>query len=148
MASTEQLEVYRALRESQGKYTYFLLAAVGAAVGFALSQTKETALCLSQIPLGIAVVLWGLSFYLGCRNISYVNSLLYANSEMLRIESGQHPEVGTHPQMVGAASEGIREAMDHNAKKANTMGNWQFSTLIAGAIFYIFWHIVEMHLRS
>lgn len=148
MASPEQLEVYRALRESQGKYTYFLLAAVGAAVGFALSQTKESALCLSQIPLGIAVGLWGLSFYLGCKNISYVNSLLYANSEMLRIESGQHPEVGQHPQMVEAASEGVRDAMESNAEKANVLGKWQFSTLIGGAVFYIIWHVIEMLLRS
>lgn len=148
MSSESQLEVYRALRESQSKYTYFLLAAAGAAIGFALTQTQNIGISCSQIPLGIAVILWGLSFYFGCRRLAYVNSTLYANSALLNIESGQHPEVGNHPQHMQAASEGVRQAIESNSEIANKLGHWQFRTLIAGAVFYVSWHVLEMYLRT
>jgi hypothetical protein len=147
MPSEAQREVFRVLRESQSKYTYFLLAAAGAAIGFALTQTQGEGLACSQVPLGFAVFLWGSSFFCGCRHLAYVNSTLYANSALLKIESGQHPEVGNHPEYMQAASEGIRQAIGQNSETANRLGHWQFRTLIAGAIFYVLWHVLEMYLR-
>ena len=148
MASPEQLEVHRALRDSQSKYTYFLLASAGAAVGFALNQTKESVLAVSQVPLGIAVLLWGVSFYFGCRYIQYVNSYLYANAELLLIESGQHSAVGSHPERIAESSGGTRNAMESKSDFANELSKLQFTTLVAGAAFYILWHVIEMFLRS
>jgi hypothetical protein len=40
-ASDDQMEVYKQHRNAQEKYVYFLLAAAGAAIGFAVNQTKE-----------------------------------------------------------------------------------------------------------
>lgn len=97
--SEEIREVYRQLRLAQEKYVYFLLAAAGAAIGFALSQTHDSVLSRSQLPLGAAVLCWGLSFFFGCRHLAYVSSTLYANAELLKVEGGQHPEVGRHPQL-------------------------------------------------
>lgn len=148
MASEEEVEIYRALRESQSRYTYFLLAGAAAAVGFSLTQTASSSLSWCQLPLAAALLFWGLSFYLGCKNIGYVNSTLYANSQMLRIESGLHPNVGNHPQMMQAASEGVREAIKTNSNMANNLGHWQFRTLVIGSIAYIVWHIIEMWLRT
>ena len=104
MSSEAEREVFRVLRESQSKYTYFLLAAAGAAIGFALTQTQDESLACSQWPLELAVFLWGSSFFCGCRHLTYVNSTLYANVVLLKIESGQHPEVGNHPQYMQTAS--------------------------------------------
>jgi len=147
--SEEATEIYRALRESQNKYTYFLLAAAGAAVALAVNQTHATALTWSQIPLAAGVLSWALSFLFGCRHIAYVNSALYANAEYLRVFSGQHPElVGVHPQLVVAAREGIHSAMEHNADCANRNSHRQFRFLIVGAVFYLIWHILEMYLRG
>jgi hypothetical protein len=61
--SDNHLEVYRALRESQTRYAYFLLAAAGAAIGLVVSQTQTATLQWAQIPLAIAVAMWGLSFF-------------------------------------------------------------------------------------
>jgi len=147
--SEEMNEVFRALRESQNKYTYFLLAAAGAAIALAVNQTREAVLAWPQVPLALSVLSWALSFLFGCRHIAYVNSTLYANGEYLRVVSGQHPElVGAHPQLVAAAKEGIRDAMEHNADCANRNGHRQFRFLVAGAIFYVVWHVLEMYLRS
>ena len=118
--SEEINEVFRALRESQNKYTYFLLAAAGAAIALAVDQTHVAALAWSQVPLALSVLSWALSFLFGCRHIAYVNSTLYANSEYLQVISGLHPELADiHPQLVSAAKEGIRDAMEHNSNCAN-----------------------------
>lgn len=148
MSSEVQREVFRVLRESQSKYTYFLLAATAAAIGFALNQTQAATLTWFHLPVGVAVLLWGGSFFCGCRHLAYVNSILYANAEMLRIEAGQHPQVGNHPDYMQAASSGIRQAMERNSNSANQLGHWQFRLLIAGAIFYIAWHVLQMSLRA
>lgn len=54
MADEMAREVYKALREAQNKYTYFLLAAAGVAIALAVNQTQGTAVAWSQIPLAAA----------------------------------------------------------------------------------------------
>ena len=39
--SEETAEIYRALRESQNKYIYFLLAAAGDAFALTINQTRQ-----------------------------------------------------------------------------------------------------------
>lgn len=56
-------ELYRAHRTAQDKYTYFILAAAGAAIAFALNQTHDATLSWFKLPLGAAVLCWGLSFF-------------------------------------------------------------------------------------
>ena len=141
-------EVYRSLRQIQNKHTYFLLAAAGAAIAFALSKTQSSMLDMYQIPLALGILCWGLSFFCGCRYVDYVSSHLYSNAMLLQVERGQHPVAGTQSQMIAAASAGIRDAMESNSEKANRLGHWQFRFLIAGAVFYILWHVFEMYLRG
>jgi len=148
MPSNTELEVYRTLRSAQDKYTYYQLTAAGAAIALAVNQTQGATISCSQIPLALGVLAWGLSFFFGCRHLSYVASTLYSNAELLKVESGHHPHVGTHPQFMKTASEGIRQAIESNSEHANRFGRWQFRLLITGAIFYVGWHVLEMYLRS
>jgi hypothetical protein len=141
-------EVYKTLQVSQDKYTYFILAATIAAIGFTIKQTQNLKLQLSLIPLGISILLWGLSFFWGCRNREYYNSILYANYELLKVQNGRHPEIGTHPQMMQAASKGIMQAIESNSDRANKLGHLQMKTFIFGVISYLVWHILEMYLRT
>jgi hypothetical protein len=148
MSEEDLREVHRQLRLSQDKYSYFLLAGAGAAVGLATNQTHGTAVAWSQIPLAIAVLCWGLSFFFGCQHLRYVSSSLYANAALLKIQSGKHPEYNTNPEIAAAATEGIRMAFESNSDNANKLGHWQFRFLIIGALFYIAWHVLEMVLRT
>lgn len=148
MADDKFLEIYKQHRTAQDKHTYFLLAAAGAAIALVFNQTKGTALSWSQIPLAIATLSWGLSFFFGCRHLNYISSTLYANGELLRVQKGIHPTSGNHPELMAAASEGIREAIESNSDWANSLGHLQFRFLIAGAIFFITWHIIEMWLHT
>lgn len=147
MESENAREVYRQLRTTQDKYTYFLLAAAGAAIALAVNQTQDAAISWSQVPLAGAVLCWGLSFF-GCRHLEYVSSTLYANAELFKVESGAHSEVGEHPQMIAAASEGIKQALEHNSSRANRFAHSQFRLLVTGAVLYVTWHVLEMFLRS
>ena len=148
MPSELYIEVYKQHRAAQEKYVYFLLAAVGAAIALAVNQTQGTKLAYSQIPLAIAVVLWALSFFFGCKRLSYVQSTLYENAKLLRVQSGEHPLAGRDPQRILAASEGIRTAMDSNSTWVSRFARWQFQSLVAGAVFYLGWHVFEMWLRK
>jgi len=148
MTDGAELEIYRALREAQNKYAYFLLAAVGGAIALALNQTKGAALNWFQLPLGAAVLAWGLSFFFGCRHLAYVSSTLYSNAQMFRTERGQHPDVGADPQRIALASAAFKAAAEENSNRGNRFGHLQFRLFVYGAMFYIGWHVLEMYLRS
>ncbi|MBA2625084.1 MAG: hypothetical protein H0U89_05715 [Acidimicrobiia bacterium] len=148
MSDESAREVYRALREAQNRYTYFLLAAAAAAISVALNQTETATLRAAHAPLGAAVLSWGVSFFCGCRNLVYVSSSLYANAELLRVQGGQHPGVGQDRELMGAASDGIRAALETNSNRANRNGHWQFRFLVVGALLYIGWHVGQMYLRT
>jgi hypothetical protein len=146
--SEESRLLHNQLRSAQDKYTYFILAVAASAIGLSLQEVKDDAFSYSLIPLALANICWGVSFYLGCTVIQYVNSTLYSNSVYLQVKAGQHPETGRHPQMIEAASKGIMFAMQSNSERANSLAHWQFRLLISGALFYISWHLVEMWLRT
>lgn len=148
MSSEQQIELHRQHRTSQDKYTYFLLAAAASAVALTVNRTEGMVLHWSMLPLGIAVICWGLSFYFGCRHLGYVSSNISANYKLLQVEAGEDPEIGHHPEMIEAASQGIRQAIESNSEHANFLGHWQFRMLIAGALFYLGWHIAEMGIRT
>jgi hypothetical protein len=137
MPSEQQIEVYRQHRTAQEKYVYFLLAAVGAAIALVVNQTQGAKLAWSQLLLACAVALWALSFFFGCRHLSYVESTLFANAALLKVEAGEHPQVGRHPELMAVASEGIREAIESNSNWAGRFARWQFNRAKWGQTRYI-----------
>jgi hypothetical protein len=144
MTDATRLEVYRAHREAQNRYTYFVLAAAGAAIAFAITKTEGLPLAWRQGWVGAAVLCWGLSFFFGCRHLNYISSSLYANAELLTIQAGEHRLTGQRPEMIKAASQGIIAAIESNGEKANRFAKWQFRLLIAGSLFYVAWHVSLM----
>lgn len=148
MASQEQLEVYKQHSAAHDKYTYFLLAAVGAAIALTLNQTQTAKLSMSQIPLGVAVGLWALSFYLGCRHLVGVKATLYTNSALLKVLDGEDPLTGRNREAIGIAAEVLRGIIEKRAKDVAQSAVWQFRCLVLGGVSYLAWHIYEMWLRT
>jgi hypothetical protein len=145
--SESLIEVYRTHQAGQEKYVYFLLAGAGAAIAFAISQTRELPLAWTQLPLAAAVSCWGISFYAGCKYVKYRLSDTFANFELLRLQSGQHPEASSHPSSV-AAAEGIANAMRRNSSASSRWSKTQFLCLAIGAVLYVTWHTIEMYQRT
>lgn len=141
------LEIYRQHRTHQKKYTYFLLAAAASAIALSVNLTKNASLSYSQIPLGLAVISWGLSFYYGCQYLKCVGAALYANFNLMKVAKGEHEDLRSY-QEIEPATEGIKEAIESHSEQASDYASLQFSRLIAGAILFLIWHVVRMYLRS
>lgn len=148
MATDEEIEIHRALRDSQNQYVYFLLGAAGAAIALVINQTRGAALSWSQIPLGAAVLAWGLSFYFGCRNRTWVAAGLRTNTAIFEVQAGRHPVSGTNLQAIAVGLDKLREIFEDQSNHAKRFFNLQFRFLIAGAVLYLVWHVLEMYLRS
>ena len=90
--SDQETELYKLHRASQDKYAYFLLAAAGTAIGFALAQTKAALLSWNHVPLAAAAALWACSFYMGCVRLHWVDASLFNNAALLKMERGADPD--------------------------------------------------------
>ena len=127
------------------KLSFYLLAVTGAAVGFALNQTRGDVLAWSQIPLGLAMVSWVLSFNFGIRQLRDVLTTLHANMLMLAIKSNHDtPEWMNFSQ----APELLRERVEKHGKRAGKFHMWQVKALLMGMLFYVCWHVLEMYFRQ
>ena len=137
-------QIAKQLHEAQAKYTYFLLAAAGAGIALAIQQTAGLPLNWGQLPLGLAILSWGASFWSGCYNRAYFHTTLIANVAFLQLKDGDHPKQPPTPNETRGAIEGTSIAAERNSSSANRWGNRQFRLLILGAIFFLCWHIIEM----
>ncbi len=70
MADNELMEMHKQHRMGQDKYTYFILAVAAAGIAFSIEKTTGQKLSWSMLPLGVAVILWAISFFFGCKNLS------------------------------------------------------------------------------
>jgi hypothetical protein len=147
MSNESVREVYRAHREGQSQYTYFILAAAGAGIGLAVNQTRDAAMAWTHIPLAAAVVVWGLSFFFGCCQLHYVNSILFQNVDLLEVQTGQHRLVGNDPERIAFAENVLRDELRKKVDRAARYARWQFRCLVAGGVLYVSWHSWEMYLR-
>jgi hypothetical protein len=143
--SNDLLELYKQHQTGEDKYTYFLLAAAGAAIAFAVQKTEGLRLSWWLLPVAAATVSWALSFFFGCRRLVWVQTALYANYSLLQLRTGTHAQQPTHPQELQAAIAGVGSALDKNAKKAQFYAIWQFRALIVGVVFFIVWRVLEMY---
>lgn len=134
--------------QQQEKYIYYLIALSVAAIGFVIVNTKGEPLKWSQIPVGLAVISWGLSIFCGLRFIRYVLSSLYANKQYLDVLEGRHEKVGKHPQRIKAAATGIKEALKSNSDATESLGTYQNIFFYSGMILYLVWHVFEMYGQS
>ena len=137
-------EIAKQLHDSQDKYTYFLLAAAGSCIALSVSRTNGLTPNWTMSILALAVIIWGASIISGVRNRLYHQSILYANFALLKIISGTDPEVGTHPERIHAASQGVLSAIESNNDRASFYSDCQLHLLILGAAFYLVWHVAEM----
>jgi hypothetical protein len=137
-------ELRKAHAEAKNKYTYFLLAAAGAAIGFAVQKTEGLPLSWWLVPVALATVAWAGSFYCGCRNLSWLGAAVAANHALLQLRQGSHPQQPPHPELVDAALRGTSGALAGNIGKAESYAAWQFWLLIVGAVFFIAWRVLEM----
>lgn len=148
MSGQNELEVYRQHIGAQQKYAYFLLAAVGACVGFALTQTKDAYISGNQLPLALVLLSWGLSFWCGCVHLRAVQATLYTNMGLIRMQSGTDPLTGRDRGLMAQGEAVMREIADGHGNRSGKASAWQFRFFTLGMAAYICWHILQMYERT
>jgi len=133
-------DLHRFHTEGQTKYVYFLLAAAASGIGLTTSLTSESTLQLDQIPLGLAVVLWGLSFFFGARAM-YKRNVMYGLNAVA-IDMARKKSISTDE------NQSLYDEINDQNSKASKYVRWQFYLLVAGAIAFITWHVVKMYIRT
>jgi len=77
-----------------------------------------------------------------------MKAVLSANLDLLRVESGQDPEVGPGAPEIAVASAKIRQDLKSDISRAGPWSRWHFRLLVAGGVLYVCWHVLEMCLRT
>ena len=136
------LVIAAAHRDLYTKYTFYLLAVDGAAVGFALTQTQGVVLAWSQMPLGT-------------RDGQLVDEFLPASmSRRMELKASVATTLfslaKTKSKVVDSPviGEVFRSELRRAAKWATRYNEWQITTLLIGLSFYLGWHVLEMYLRQ
>lgn len=140
----ERIEVYKQHREIQNKVTYVLMAVAASAIALSLKRTADSGITYFMIPLALAVLFWGLSFFCGYRYMVYVGASISFDLKLSILQEGRHPEIADDPLRIAAETQRIRKLMDYSNKKCKSVGTWQFRLLIIGALLFISWHVIEM----
>jgi len=148
MADNDLLEIYKQHSTGENKYTYFMLAVGASAIAFSVEKTTGLKLSWSMLPLGMAVICWGVSFYCGCKNVHWVQISILANYNLLQLQKGVHEKQPNHPQLLEVAISKVNSALESNINNATLYAKWQFNALIIGAGFFLVWHIMEMIIRT
>jgi hypothetical protein len=145
MSSEIELELSRQYRTAQDKYIYFLLAAAASAIGYAITQIKVEPLATHHIFVGIAVLLWSVSFYSGIQICEYLITQIFQNHNYIAFKrdlKGTDPETAT--LLLSKFKETFHCTIEKQDKRKLVYSKLQSICLLLGALFYIFWHILKM----
>ncbi len=148
MPDNELLEMYKQHTMGQNKYTYFLLAVAASAIAFSVGKTSGRIISWSMLPLGVAVILWAVSFYCGCKIINFIQLLFQSNYYVLQLKMGVHSNQLKDKLTLDAEINKVESTIKSNIMKAAFFNDWQFRLLILGAVCFVAWHIFEMAIRT
>lgn len=130
--SEELRHLNRLHAEEHSKYVYFLLAATGAALGYALQKLDDSTYSPSAWLGLLAISSWLLSFLFGCKHITAIKAAIFCNYELLQIRRKSGSE-----RLVEAAYAAIESVN----VQANSFFNWQFRLLALGVVLFTTWRV-------
>jgi len=128
-----QQEIVNQFRQQQEKYIYYLVALSVAAIAFSVHNTLGEPIKWSQLPLGLSVVLWGISIYCGLTSLQYFIGSLVPNIDLINAKRAQSP-----------IAEKIQEGLNDVSKKTKGLVKTQRYTFYSGMVCYVLWHLTEM----
>ncbi len=146
--STEiERELQKTLTEINQKHIYFLLAAAGACIGFAITQTGKDALSWWFTPLAFGLISWGMSFICGYLCIGHLAKMTNANIFLLAARHGRFLAPGQNRAAAQEHVDNFTDAYCIHSAKSSSFRKWQFFLFVFGVIAFIAWHILEMWRR-
>jgi hypothetical protein len=141
-----QHDLYKLINAEQQRFAYYLIALCVTCIGFSVYKTTGEPISSSQIPLGIASLLWSVGIYCGFKYIGYKISTMQANAEMFSVEEGRHEDVGGNVHLKADAHKGIMQAIKTNSSRANMYYRALQILFYLGVVSFLVWHVLEMYL--
>jgi hypothetical protein len=141
-------ELIKTFRQQQEKYIYYVIALAVTAIGFSIYRTANMKLSMSQIPLALSVLFWGLSVFFGLRFIGRSLDIVSTNIGMFDVAEGKSELTGQNPYMIEHGISIMKEILKEKNEKISRCFNWQFRLFYLGVVSFIVWHIIEMYLFS
>lgn len=112
------------------RLTYSILAASGSAIAFALFQTTGQKPALWMVPVAVAILAWGLSFYWGCEHLVAQRGAVMANAA--RLQGG------------GEGAESLLAQWTAFNQRSREHAQMQYGAFIVGAGFFVVSHIQRL----
>jgi len=134
----EEAQKINELDKISVRFSQFIIAVNGALIAYSMKQIEGEKLTLSLIPLGLAILFWGFSFYSGISSIRRIISTriiqIFKERERKKNPTGLEAlrMINQKFESVGAAAEGHHKRM--------------FYFLYIGSILFIGWQVLEMYL--
>lgn len=142
--SDELIHLNRVHADGHSKYVYFLLAATGAALGYALQKLDDATLDWT-VWLGLgAIACWLLSFLLGCKHVTTIQSAIDTNFQLLQLTNGSHPAQPSSKEELAIAWAAGKQALTSQNDRAKSFFDWQFRLLALGAFLFTGWRVLAL----
>lgn len=146
MSCQNEVELIKIYKAAQEKYIYFLMAAAGSGIGFAIVQTKVEKLAAHHSLWEISVILWTLSFLCGLQFVEHSNSSTFQNANYLGFKRGLAKCTAEERESLESeGSEAYKNRMESHQKSMDFYGRWQVYLLLSGSLAYVVWHVYRMY---
>jgi len=132
----------------QIKYTYFLLTASGAAIGYSIEKAYDEPLNGQLFFFFIAILFWSLSFFYGCKTLKKIQALLSANHTLISLAVGNHENQPTTAEEFEAANKGTKNALYINNQEAAKCDRYQFRLFVTGGGVFMIWRILGIFFKT
>lgn len=145
-------ELSKIADEARTKYTYFVLAASAAAIGYSFRLAEASKPTLALLLFALAIVSWAISFYLGCKSIQRSISVANSFADIENIDNAieackkfcsdreQVNVRGLYKDNLSLYSEIIKR--DEGLSSRNLEAQFRF--LLLGAASFVVWRTVEL----
>jgi hypothetical protein len=126
------------------KYTYFMLTATGAGIGFAVQKLEGQSLDLPGTLWLQGTALWLLGFLAGCLVLRSEIRMKKFNVYLVQLKDGNHPLQPDTAEELHFGKVLTRNWYDTADRNAQISSRWQFILVIAGTCFVIASRVVQM----
>ncbi len=142
-----ELELQKKLRDGTNKYVTFFLTVAGASIGFSTTQSSGLVLSVWVVPLAVALLFWGGSFYCGCRCLDLELSMLTLDADAARVAGGKNQFSNMIPPEVEFSNANYINVFSFMSNRFSFFYKLQFYFYCIGALFFLCWHGIEMWRR-
>jgi uncharacterized membrane protein len=127
----------------QNQYTYFIMAIDASAIAYSVQKIDQRVFAWSLLPLGLALIFWGISFFSGLRFNQCKKEISVLELENLDLIDEEKET---------SALNSKKDKLLNQAKQIQTKMyryyNFMNYGLMGGIILFVVWTLIEMGIRT